>query len=90
MKFEKGIISLFGRPSSLLPADSFVNIQKALEKRELENLIYFAGKDAGKLWFKEMSREYKLKGRDVIKWGSDIVTLAGWGEAVIDKRDDEN
>ena len=26
----------------------------------------------------------------MIKWGSNIVTLAGWGEAIIEKRDDPN
>ena len=72
----------------MLPSDSFVLLQKELEKRGLENLIYFAGKEAGKTWFEAMNKEYSLKGRDVILWGSNIVTLAGWGEAIIESRDD--
>jgi predicted hydrocarbon binding protein len=90
LRFDEGRIFIFGRPSSLLPSDSFVNILKELEKRGLENIIYFAGKESGKLWFKEMYKVYRLTEKDVIKWGSNIVTLAGWGEAVIKKRDDQN
>lgn len=89
LTFEKGRINLFGRPSSLLPTDSFVNIQKELAKMDKENIIYIAGKKSGRGWFEEMSRAYKLKGHDVVEWGSNIVTLAGWGEAVIKKRDTE-
>lgn len=88
IKFEKGSITIFGRPSSLLPTDSFVNLQKQLEKAGHENSIYYASKESGRLWFEEMNRTYSLKGKDVIMWGSNIVTLAGWGEAVITKRDD--
>lgn len=90
LRFEKGRVFIFNRPSSLLPSDSFLNIQKELEKRSIENLIYFSAKDAGRKWFEEMNKSYNLKGKDVIMWGSNIVTLAGWGEAIIEKRDDKN
>lgn len=82
LTFEKGRIQIFGRYSSLLPSDSFVNIQKELEKINKENLIYFSGKESGKFWFIGMNKAFKIKEREVIKWGSDIVTLAGWGEAI--------
>lgn len=87
--FDKGRISIFGRPSSLLPTDSFVKIQKFLESKNLENIIYYSAKESGYKWFEEMSKSYSLKGKDVIEWGSKIVTLAGWGEAVIKKRLDQ-
>ena len=58
-----------------------------IEKINKENVIYFSGKDAGKLWFIEMNKQFKLKQSEVIKWGSEIVTLAGWGEAIIKKED---
>ncbi|MBT4192671.1 MAG: hypothetical protein HOE11_05160 [Candidatus Diapherotrites archaeon] len=90
LKFESGKISIFGRPSFMLPSDSFVGLQKKLEGKNLEQWIYQAGKEAGESWFKEMNRAYNLKGKDVIKWGSNIVTLAGWGEAIIEKREDDN
>ena len=90
LKFESGKISIFGRPSFMFPSDSFVSLQKKLEGKNLEHWIYQAGKDAGKSWFQEMHQAYNLKGKDVIKWGSNIVTLAGWGEAIIEKREDEN
>jgi len=88
VKFEKGKISIFGRPSSLLPTDAFMGIQKELESLGAENIIYFSAKKAGKNWFKEMGKSYPLKGQDVIVWGSNIVTLAGWGEAVIKSKID--
>ena len=88
VSFEKGKITPFGRPSSLLPTDSFVNIQKELEHLGAENVIYSAAKKSGEYWFEEMNKAYSLKGQDVIDWGSKIVTLAGWGEAVIKKRND--
>lgn len=89
LKFEKGRIWIFGRPSSMLPTDSVVSIQKELEQKNLENLIYFATKKSGYIWFDEMNKVYKLKGTDVFAWGSDIVTLAGWGEALLKQRNDE-
>ncbi|MBI4162785.1 MAG: hypothetical protein HY513_03815 [Candidatus Aenigmarchaeota archaeon] len=88
--FDKGRIQIFGRYSSLLPSDAFVNIQKELEQINKENIIYFSGKYSGKLWFIEMNKVFKIKSRDVIKLGSDIVTLAGWGEAVPKKDDAKN
>ena len=47
IKFEAGSIFIFGRQSSMLPTDSFVNIQKELEKLGLENIIYFEAKKSG-------------------------------------------
>ena len=88
--FEKGRIQIFRRYSSLLPSDSFVNIQKELEKMNKENIIYFSGKESGRLWFIGMNKDFKIKEHEVIKWGSDIVTLAGWGEAVPKKQDMQN
>jgi predicted hydrocarbon binding protein len=90
LKFEPGKISIFGRPSFLIPSDSFVNLQKKIEEINMEDWIYQAGKEAGVAWFSEMNKSYNLKGRDVITWGSNIVTLAGWGEAIIEKREDAN
>ncbi|MDO8428558.1 MAG: 4-vinyl reductase [Candidatus Diapherotrites archaeon] len=88
ISFEKGKIEIFGRLSSLLPSDSFVTLQMELETRGLQNLIYFKAKESGAKWFVEMNKYYHLKGMDVIKWGSEIVTFAGWGEAIIVRRDD--
>ncbi|MBI4019435.1 MAG: hypothetical protein HY364_04220 [Candidatus Aenigmarchaeota archaeon] len=65
-------------------------MQKELEKINKQNIIYYSGKDAGKSWFIEMNKQFKLKQHEVIKWGSDIVTLAGWGEAVVKKEDAPN
>jgi len=81
VSFEKGRIKIFEQPSSLIPSQSFVSMLKELEKERRENVIYRAGKDAGEKWFESMKKKSSLNVDDVEKWGSNIVTLAGWGEA---------
>jgi predicted hydrocarbon binding protein len=90
VSFEKGRIKIFEQPSSLIPSQSFVSMLKELEKQGKENVIYNAGKDAGEKWFESMRKKSSLNVDDVEKWGSGIVTLAGWGEAVLKemKRDE--
>jgi predicted hydrocarbon binding protein len=83
VSFEKGRISIFQQPTSMMPSQSFVSMLKELEKENKENVIYRAGKDAGEKWFNAMKTKTKLSVDEVEKWGSNIVTLAGWGEAVI-------
>ncbi|MEI7961775.1 MAG: V4R domain-containing protein [archaeon] len=90
VSFDKGRIKIFEQPSSLIPSESFVSMLKELEKEGKENVIYRAGKHAGEKWFDSMREKSKLNVDDVAKWGSNIVTLAGWGEAELKemKRDD--
>jgi predicted hydrocarbon binding protein len=81
VSFGKGKIILFGQPDLLVPAKGFLKIQKELEKNGKENIIYLAGKEAGYNWFEGMSKNRKMFVEDVAKWGSDLVTLSGWGTA---------
>jgi len=83
LKFEKGRVTIFNQLSSIMPSQSFVTMLKELEKHNKENIIYLGGKDAGEKWFQGMKKTSKLKVDDVEEWGSNIVTLAGWGEAVL-------
>lgn len=83
IRFEKGRITIFDQLSSLMPSQSFVTMLRELEKYKKENIIYLGGKDAGEKWFNGMKKNNSLKVDDVAKWGANIVTLAGWGEAIL-------
>jgi predicted hydrocarbon binding protein len=85
VKFERGQIFLFGQPDLLIPARGFLKIQKELVKSGKENLIYESGKESGYDWFEGMSKNRKMKVTDVANWGSDLVTLSGWGIAELKK-----
>ena len=88
MKFEKGRIELLGDNITILPADTIVEIQKLLEQQAQEHLIYRGARVAGKNWFSKMHKEFTLKSTDVFQWGPDLISLAGWGEVIVIKRDD--
>lgn len=88
--FEEGRMSLFKRPISIIPSDFIVELQKELEKNNLENVIYSVAKIVGKRWFNSMDQDYGLKIKDVMKWGPDIISLAGWGKVIVrTKKDSE-
>lgn len=86
--FEEGRMSLFKLPISMVAPDFIVNLQKELEKTNSENLIYFSAKSFGKNWFKSMDGSYGLKIKDIMKWGPDIISLAGWGKVIVRKKKD--
>jgi predicted hydrocarbon binding protein len=90
IRFEKGRVTIFGQPSSIMPSSSFVTVLKELEKTGKENLIYLGGKESGQQWFEGMKKSSSLKVEDVAQWGTNIVTLAGWGEPTLKeiKRED--
>ena len=79
MTFGDGLIEIFGQPVVLNPLLTEIGILKALEKKKLENVIYYSAKDAGLEWFKNMTSKYGLKPQDIMKWGPDLINLAGWG-----------
>lgn len=79
MVFGDGKIEIFGQPVVLNPLVTEVRIFKELEKKNLENLIYYSAKDAGKQWFSAMGTKYGIKPKDIMKWGPDLINLGGWG-----------
>lgn len=88
LSFEEGKIKLFNIPISIIPSDFIVELQKELEKRNLENIIYFAAKPVGEEWFRAMDKEYKIKTKDVMKWGPSIISLSGWGNVTVNTKKD--
>jgi len=88
LTFEEGEMRLFKRPISIIPSDLIVELQKELEKKNMENILYLAAKKVGKRWFKSMDEEYKLKTKDVMEWGPAIISLAGWGKVIVRTKKD--
>ncbi|PIN98456.1 MAG: hypothetical protein COT90_04265 [Candidatus Diapherotrites archaeon CG10_big_fil_rev_8_21_14_0_10_31_34] len=86
--FEEGRINLFGMPISMVSPYFVVELQKELEKKNLDNLIYFVARNFGKHWFNSMGDSYGLKMKDVMKWGPNIISLAGWGKVTVRKKKD--
>ena len=79
MVFGDGKIEIFGQPVVLNALLTELGILQEMEKRQLESVIYYSAKDAGHLWFKSMSEKYGLKPQDIMKWGPELINLAGWG-----------
>jgi predicted hydrocarbon binding protein len=79
MVFGDGVIQIFGQPVVLAPLRAELNLLQDLEKRGLENVIYWNAKNAGREWFKGMSEIYGIKPQDIMKWGPELINLGGWG-----------
>ena len=79
MVFGDGKIEILGQPVVLNALLTEVGIMRELETRKLEHIIYYSAKAAGHEWFKGMSEKYGLKPQDIMKWGPELINLAGWG-----------
>jgi len=88
--FEEGSVTLFNIPISIIPTNFIVLLQKELDKKGLDNLVYQVAKINGKEWFRSMDKDYQLKTKDVMQWGPDLISLAGWGKVTVrTKKDSE-
>jgi predicted hydrocarbon binding protein len=83
IKFEEGRIVLFNQRITMNPAYTNVMIQKELEKINSAHIIYDSMKELGKQWTRDLQKNYGTKYKDVVKWGINVVTLAGWGTVKI-------
>tara|TARA_Y100000310_G_scaffold343716_1_gene452687 strand:+ start:1437 stop:2012 length:576 start_codon:yes stop_codon:yes gene_type:complete len=79
VSFEKGKMSLLGQPIAILPIEEYYYMQRILEKKGLENIIYYSAKESGILWLDNMIPKFKMKLNDVVKWGIEILSISGWG-----------
>ena len=80
LKFKTGKIDLLGQSVTMVPIDWLITLQRQLEKKNVENIIYYVAKEMGVRWFKNMYDYFKITPEDVIKWGINILAIAGWGE----------
>ncbi|MFH1752405.1 MAG: V4R domain-containing protein [archaeon] len=79
LKFEKGKISVFKQQGSLIPVTLLVRMLKIFEKKHGKK-IYEIGRKEGESWFRTMNQDYgKLNKTNVISWGCNLITFAGWG-----------
>ncbi len=80
LKFKSGGIDLLEQIVTIVPVDWVITLQKQLEKKKAENMVYYASKEMGVRWFKNMYDHFKISTEDVIRWGIRILGLAGWGK----------
>ena len=87
---SEGKLELLGVRTCFTPTETYVQIQRSLEETGSQYLIYQSAKKAGYDWFKVMSEAYPgMKQSEALKWGIDIVSLAGWGITELSKVDPE-
>ena len=79
LKFEKGNITLLNQRICMIPVYNFVDIQKAMEKAGFKNALYLTSKQLGLEWTTKLKKQYKTNREGILEWGSNTVTLAGWG-----------
>ena len=91
VQIEKGSMLLLGQRMLILPALTFVYLQKAANDKEMINkYIYYCCKLADVLGFtKGIQERYGLKHENLIKWMMDVAMLAGWGKFEIISMDTE-
>lgn len=87
--FEKGKMALMGQPIAIIPIEEQYYIQRVLEEKGLENLIYYAAKESGVLWLDNMIPKFEMKLNDVVKWGVEILSISGWGNLKFKSLDKE-
>lgn len=80
MEFEPAKINLLKQPVVMMPLEAFLELQKKFEADGREAEIYRASRDTGYKWYREMETNYGMTEiKSMVKWGSDILSLAGWG-----------
>lgn len=87
--FEEGSINLLGHPIVMCPVVTFVEIRKMLETVDATALLYQASKTSGIDYMKSIGKKFGMKEQDLLKWGVNTISLAGWGKTKILKLDPE-
>ncbi len=87
LRFDDGKIVLLDQRVAMLPLYNVVELQKQLERLNLQNSLYFANKKFGKDWTGKIYASYKMNENQIFQWGINSVTLAGWGSVKLVDRD---
>jgi predicted hydrocarbon binding protein len=90
LSMEEGRLTMLNQNILMMPVAGLVTIQKELEKENRQNLIYLAARKTGAWWGEQMKGTFRTKKEDLVKWGMDVVSLAGYGKPVIINIDKEN
>lgn len=81
--FEEGSIKLLGHPIVMCPITTFVEMRRILERIDSTAFLYHASKNSGLGYMKNMKKKFGMKSRDLMKWGVNTISLAGWGKTKI-------
>jgi predicted hydrocarbon binding protein len=83
LKMEEGKIELLNSPVVIAPINTFVILQKELEKaigaKKAALTVYNGIKDGSIEYNKQIANFFKMKGIELTKWQCNSVTLSGWG-----------
>ena len=84
LSLEKGKISLLGHIIIMAPISSFIEIRKKLSKIGAAAILYKACKESGIGYMNTIIKKFSMKKpRDLIEWGMNTISLAGWGSVEI-------
>ncbi len=92
MSFEQGRILLLREPICLMPVRTVADIV-TITKNDQKNVLYYAGKNSGSYWFKKITQRFYARNmpvRDIIKWGNNIIAMAGYGISVMENFSEKN
>ena len=79
LKFDEGLIDLFGEPIVMFPAYCMADTLKELEKTNSGNLLYRSFRELGIKWTKNLVKNYGVKREEVFDVGSNVIAMAGYG-----------
>jgi predicted hydrocarbon binding protein len=84
LSLEKGKISLLGHTIIMAPVSSFIEIRKQLSKIGATAILYKACKESGLGYMNTIIKKFSMKKpRELIEWGMNTISLAGWGSVEI-------
>jgi len=88
MEIGKGRMSLLGQPIGMICLPTLLKLEQSLSSRGLPNETYSVAKSAAEEWFLRMKNEYGITSlKELTKWSSTIISLAGWGNLSVKSLD---
>jgi len=91
LSLEKGKISLLGHTIIMAPVSSFIELRKQLSKIGATALLYRACKESGLGYMDTIIKKFRMKNpRELLEWGMNTISLAGWGSVEIINFDGKN
>ena len=90
LDLEKGHIKLLGHTIIMAPVSSFIELRKILAKMDSTAVLYKACKKSGIDYMNTLVKKFTMKkSRELIEWGMNTISLAGWGNVEIVKYDEK-
>jgi hypothetical protein len=80
LTFDQNKVYLFGNSMTLFPARLIASMTKSVHDGGDPSQLYRFSRAEGYSWFNQMVRDYHLNPKDIIDWGTDLLSLAGYGK----------